>query len=228
MALDARYRAVGFDMDGTFMRTKVDYIKLSNVIFNEMTEAGVPVSAMIREGGLKSELDSGMSWLRANGREDDISVIHERISNRSTEVEMEYADISEPFDGAVEVVDLLHDRGYRTGILTRGGHSYAEYILRRNNVIDKFDAVVARDDFPESEAKPSPMAMYNLGRALDVRPEEILYLGDHRYDWLTARDSGAGFYGVLTGGYRKEDWNALDENIQILESIGSLLDIIKN
>ena len=226
MALDPRFKAVAFDMDGTFMRTKVDYVKLANVIFDEMLEIGVPESAIIRSQGTKFELDSGMNWLRENGRENDIYEIYDRISDRTTGIEMEYADISEPFEGAVELVDLLRKKGYKTAILTRGGRAYADYILKRSNVIDKFDAVIARDDFPESEAKPSPKAMMNLADALGVRPEEILFFGDHKFDWLTARDSGAGFYGVLTGGYDEDDWRNADPNIPVLDSVASLLEMI--
>ncbi|MDR0508380.1 MAG: HAD hydrolase-like protein, partial [Candidatus Methanoplasma sp.] len=140
---------------------------------------------------------------------------------------MEYTDISRPFDGAVETVTALRKKGYKTGILTRGGREYAECILKKSNVLGLFDAVVARDDFPDNEAKPSPKAIVNLGNLLGVRPEEILFLGDHKIDWLSARDSGAGFYGVLSGGYRLEDWNAADPNIRVINGVASLLEMIK-
>ncbi|MCL2510083.1 MAG: HAD hydrolase-like protein, partial [Methanomassiliicoccaceae archaeon] len=94
------------------------------------------------------------------------------------------------------------------------------------NVLDLFDAVVARDDYPEDEAKPSPKAMVNLGNRMGVRAEEVLFLGDHKIDWLTARDSGAGFYGVLTGGFRREDWMDADPNIPVIEGVASLLKMI--
>ena len=227
MALDPRYKAVGFDMDGTFMKTKIDFIKLANVVFDELITIGVPAHAIDRTKGARGELESGADWLIQNGREKEAHSLFRRISNRSTMVEMEYADISRPFDGAVEVVLALRKRGYKTGILTRGGHEYAECILRKSKVLDLFDVIVARDDFPDNEAKPSPKAMTNLGDLLGVKPEEILYLGDHEIDWLTARDSGAGFYGVLTGGFRREDWNAADPDIEVLDGVASLLKIIE-
>ena len=227
MALDPKYRAVGFDMDGTFMKTKIDFIKLINVVFDELIETGVPESVILRTDGARGELKSGIKWLIENGRENETHSLYRRISDRSTVVEMEYADLSKPFEGAVETITALRRKGYRTGILTRGGHEYAECILKKSNVLELFDAVVARDDFPDDEAKPSPKAMVNLGNLLGVRPEEILFLGDHKIDWLTARDSGAGFYGVLTGGYRLEDWNAADPNISTIAGVASLLEIIE-
>jgi len=227
MALDPRYKAVGFDMDGTFMKTKIDFAKLANVVFYELVEAGVPESVIQRVNGARGELECGIDWLIENGKEEETHSLYKRVSERSTIVEMENAGLSMPFDGAVEVVTMLRKRGYRTGILTRGGRAYAEHILKKSNVFELFDAIVARDDFPGDEAKPSPKAMVNLGNLLGVRPEEILFLGDHEIDWLSARDSGAGFYGVLTGGYRIDDWNAADPDISIIESVASLLNLIE-
>jgi phosphoglycolate phosphatase len=227
MALDPRYKAVGFDMDGTFMKTKIDFVKLSNVVYDELICHGVPEYAIDRSEGARGELESGIEWLVRNGKGEEARSLRERISSRSTTVEMEYADVSKPFDGAVDAVKLLRKKGYKTGILTRGGHTYAEFILRRSNVLGLFDAVVARDDFPDNEAKPSPKAMVNLGNILGVRPEEILFIGDHKVDWLTARDSGAGFYGVLTGGYRLEDWKAADPSIKLIDGVASLLKMIE-
>jgi len=227
MALDPRYKAVGFDMDGTFMNTKIDYIKLANVVFDELIAAGIPEYAVVRTEGTAGELESGIDWLMRNGRVDDARSLRKRISGRSTTVEMEYADQSKPFDGAPEAVRALRKKGYKTGILTRGGHAYAEFILKKSNVRDLFDVIVARDDFPDEEAKPSPKAMANFGGLLGVRPDEILFLGDHKVDWLTARDSGAGFYGVLTGGYRLVDWNLADPRIRVIDSVASLIKMIE-
>ena len=227
MALDPRYKAVCFDMDGTFMNTEIDYVKLANVIFDELIELGVPEHVIIRSEGSMIELDSGIRWLMRNGMTEEANSLRKRISGRSTMVEMEYADRSKPFRGAAEAVKALREKGYKTGILTRGGHAYAEFILKRSNVLGLFDTIVARDDFPEDEAKPSPKAMVNLGNILGVKPEEILFLGDNLGDWLTARDSGAGFYGVLTGGCSLEDWKTADPDIQVIDGVASLLRMIE-
>jgi len=227
MALDPRYKAVALDMDGTFMETKIDYVKLANAVFDELVDAGVPKHIIIRTEGPEAELASGVHWLRRNGRGDVASSLDNRIGGRRTQIEMEHADVSKPFDGAADVVRTLRKMGYKTAILTRGGHEYADFILGKNKVKDLFDAIVARDDFPIEEAKPSPKAMLNLGGILGFSPEEILFIGDTKQDWLTARDSGAGFYGVLTGGYRREDWNNLDPRIEVIDGVASLMKMIK-
>jgi phosphoglycolate phosphatase len=70
----------------------------------------------------------------------------------------------------------LRSRGYRIGVLTRGCREYAETALRIAGISDLLDAVVARDDHPEVEAKPSPIAMRHMAEAVGVRPDEITYV----------------------------------------------------
>ena len=90
-------------------------------------------------------------------------------------------------------------------------------------VTDLRDGVVARDDYPESEAKPSPKAMEHIAEILSVRPEEILFFGDHVFDYHCARDAGSGFVGVLTGTYAKDDWEGMGVT-DIYDSVGDYYD----
>ena len=219
MALDPKYKAFVFDMDGTFIDTKVDYEALANVVFDAMVAHGVPEEVIDRSGGSKFELDSGAKWMIAHGKERELYGIKDEISGRCTEIEMENAAQSRPFKGASELLDLLHERGYKTGILTRGGHSYATYLFNMHGVLDKIDAVLARDDIPEEETKPSPIAMHHIAKALGVKADEIVYFGDHKFDYYCARDSGAKFYGVLSGNYSIDDWKALGEPIDLINSV---------
>ncbi len=227
MALDSRYKAVGFDMDGTFLHTEIDYYRLGNVVYDVLADLGVPESMMDRNSGANFDLSSCLKWLQSQGRTDDANSVFTRIAAQTLAVEMEHSDKAKLFPGALEVLSILKEKGYKVGILTRGGRDYAEYVLRLCGVLDKFDALVARDDFPDMEAKPSPMAMVNLGNALGgIKPENILYLGDSVTDWMTARDSGAGFYGVETGSLNELSWKRIDEDIAVLYSIQDLLNLI--
>lgn len=228
MALDPKYRAVGFDMDGTFLKSIINYEELANVFFDELTDVGVPPEVIDRTKGRSREIDTGIGWLQENGKAEMIPEVFNNFGKRATNIEMENADLAVLFDGAKETLDALKSKGYKVGILTRGGRKYAEYVLKLNIVLDELDALVARDDYPEDEAKPSPKAMEHLGERLGVRPEEILYVGDHRIDWLTAMNAGSGFYGVLTGHYSSANtWNEMcGTDVPTLDSIKDLLKLI--
>lgn len=217
------YKAVGFDMDGTLLNTKVDYEKMANLVFDEMVKSGVPEEAINRKEGFKFNLDSGVEYLLKAGRKDEIYEIYYRIAKTARDVEMENVELARPFPGAIRLINDLKKKGYKVGVLTRGCREYAEMALRLTGVLELLDGLVCRDDGHEKDAKPSPEAMRNLGNAMNVKAEEIIYIGDHKFDYLCAKDSGAGFIGVLSGGYCADDWKSLDENMTIVNTIADLL-----
>ena len=223
MDIDTRYKAVCFDMDGTLLDTKVDYERMSNVIFDEMIRIGVPEEVIDRSEGFKFNLDSGVNYLFSQGRADEVYAIGIRVAKIARDIEMEKVDEAKPFPKAVQLLERIHSKGMKTGLLTRGCREYAEAAMDVCGVTDLLDGVVARDDYPESEAKPSPKAMEHMAEILSVKPEEILFFGDHVFDYHCARDAGSGFVGVLTGTYTKEDWMEMGVT-DIYDSVGDYFD----
>ena len=223
MDIDPKYRAVCFDMDGTLLNTKVDYAKMSNVIFDEMVKIGVPEEAIDRSEGYKFNLDSGVNYLFSHGRADDVYSIGVSVAKAARDVEMERVDEAKPFSKAVQLLEWIHSKGLKTGLLTRGCREYAEAATKVCGVAGLLDGIVARDDYPESEAKPSPKAMEHIAEILSVKPEEILFFGDHAFDYHCARDAGSGFVGVLTGTYTREDWKEMGLT-EVYESVGDYFD----
>jgi phosphoglycolate phosphatase len=225
MAIGSHIKAVGFDMDGTFMNTHVDYPRLRNVLNDVMKEEGIPVGESVwsKEGVLISV--PLHDWIRNAGRQKDEDRIIREINNRSTAIEKMYYRDSSPFPLAVETLVALKQKEYKVGILTRGGRDYAESVLGLWNLYDGFHTVVCRDDYAFEDAKPSPMSIKHFARELDVQPEEVLYLGDNLSDWYAARDAGADFIGVLSGGCNTDDWKEAGVST-VIDGVGDLLDMI--
>jgi phosphoglycolate phosphatase len=219
------YLAVGFDMDGTLLRTDVNYSKLSEVVCGEMMSAGVPGHVLSLKESSKINLDNGMNYLKRNGRSNDLHAVLEKIRKGFNLVENENVVSARPYDGAERMIEYLKDKGYRIGVLTRGGREYATKALTVAGVIGMIDALVCRDDHDETEAKPAPIAMVRLARALGVKAKDILYLGDHRLDYFCARDSGAGFIGVLTR-YTREDWASVSNGVDTIGTVAELIGIL--
>jgi len=215
-------RAVAFDMDGTLLDTKVDYAKMSDLLFDEMVRMGVPEQVLDRSGGSKFNIESGTHYLFENGRENDLYEMQSRINHAATAIEMEHVELARPFPGSLDVIKAIKKLGLSVGVLTRGSRPYALKALGISGILGEIDALVCRDDYPEKYAKPSPIAMQNLADILKVDCSQIMYLGDHRYDYECAVNSGSKFVAVLTGTYDLEDWNKLGNGFTILDSIADL------
>jgi len=223
--LNREYLAVGFDMDSTLLDTNVNYRKLSLVVYNEMIKVGVPENILGKTAGSIYNMSKGSEYLTKNGRTDDIRVVKDNVREMMMSVELENVMTSKPYKGAEEMLTYLKNKGYKIGVLTRGSRQYAVKALTVSGVIDMLDALVCRDDFDEDESKPSPIAMKHFADALDLEPKDILYLGDDAIDFFCARDSGAGFIGVLTMN-TKEEWKMIDDRIPVIDTVTELLKIM--
>lgn len=222
MDIDKRYKAVGFDMDGTLLDTNIDYAKLGNAEFDTLVSLGVPPESINTHAYEVDMIRSGVRYLNENGRPYTFDDVAELINKRAEEVELESVDTAEPFEGAYELLSALRDRGYKIGLLTRGQRRYARDAMTKCGLIGFMDVIEAYDDHPTGEQKPNPIAMEYLAKGLGVRTCEILYIGDSVWDYFCARDSGAGFIGIANGENGKRKW-ADHREVKLIDSVKDLL-----
>lgn len=106
-------------------------------------------------------------------------------------IEDELAGRTEPAEGALELLQLLHLRGARVGVLTRNTRDNALKTLGRIGLspyIPERD-VLGRDD---ALAKPDPDGIFKLACRWGVPPAALIMVGDYAFDLLTGRAAGAG------------------------------------
>lgn len=106
------------------------------------------------------------------------------------EHERELALAARPAPGAVELVLTLHARGCRLGVLTRNAHSLALLTLQAIGLDHCFavDDILGRDEAPP---KPHPGGLLHIAERWHVTPDELVMVGDYRYDLECARAAGA-------------------------------------
>ncbi|MDO5853157.1 MAG: HAD-IA family hydrolase [Thermoplasmata archaeon] len=218
--MEGRFKAVGFDMDGTFLRTRVDYVKLGNVDREVAERHGVAFDEIDFGTAVKRPRAPIGAWLEAHGRGGEWPAIYREIDELSTVYECEFVDEAVPFPGAVRCFEDLRSRGLKVGILTRGSLEYARRAL--GPLFGEFDFVMGRDYSNYDDAKPSPVAMRQFAAELGVDASELLYVGDNTTDWESAAGAGSAFVGVLTGASTLEVWKAADPSMTVVDSVADI------
>ncbi len=212
-------------MDGTVMDTHVDYVKLARIVEDEFVFQGIPEEVIEQDRAIDG-MTNGIAWLKEH-KPEVLDGMEQRINDRATAVECEHADIAKPFPGAVELVKELKAKGYKVAILTRGGRDYAELILGASGILDLFDGLVARDDYPRAEAKPSAKAMEHMCQQIGVGCDEVLFVGDGTADWRTAVNAGSQFIGVTSGHTDEARWRAeAGDDVVLLPSVADIRKLI--
>ena len=115
------------------------------------------------------------------------------------EVEKDAARTSRPNDGAEKCVFSLKKIGLRLGILTRNSLSSVEQAFKNFESVSMgdFDAVITRED---SLPKPHPQGVLEAAAQMNVLPEELLVVGDYRYDVMAGKAAGAKTVFLSNGG----------------------------
>ena len=217
-------KAVGFDLDGTFMRTRVDYAKLNAADRDVCLSHGIPFDEIDFGDSPKRPRAPIRRWLEDNGRVDEFRQVSEDIDRAFTKCECEFVSEAVPYPGSAECLEAIRDAGFRVGILTRGSLEYARRAL--GPLFDGFDVVMGRDHSSYDNAKPSPVAMREFAEELGVEPGEIIYVGDNVTDWQSANGAGAFFIGVRTGSGSDELWNDCDPDIPVIDHAGDVVGLL--
>lgn len=192
-----KYKAYIFDLDGTLLDTLLD---LANAVNFAMREKGYPERTVAE---VRNFIGNGIKVLIKRSvpdgtSEDDYAEALEIFTKYYLE---HIADYTKPYDGMIDVVKTLTERGCKVAVLSNKAHVAAQAVVK-DFFGDIFDIVVGKmDEFP---SKPEPDSLFYTIRTLGVTAEECVYIGDSDVDVLTAHNAGLPCIGV-TWGNRDED-----------------------
>lgn len=129
-----------------------------------------------------------------------------------------------PYDGIVELLQELKRQGVKIAVLSNKPHAETINVVETLFGKGMFDHMQGQK--PEVEKKPSPAGVFEILKALDVKIEDVVYVGDTNTDMKTGKSAGAFTVGVLWG-FR--DRQELEENHAdaIIENPRMLLDYIR-
>lgn len=177
-----KYTLAIFDMDGTILDTLEDLTDSLNVSLNAFS---MP----------ERTLDEVRSFV-GNGIHNLIEkAVPEHTTSEEIEKVFEFfmpyyqkncANKTKPYDGIVEVIQSLRQRGIKTAVVSNKADNAVQELCKQY-FSDLFDFAIGEK--PGNRKKPAPDAVLETLNTLGFSKEETVYIGDSEVDLATAKNS---------------------------------------
>lgn len=213
-------KAVLFDLDGTLADTALD---LGGALNTMLREQGLPEVSMDEIRPVASHGASGLLKLGMNLDKSDPN--HARLRQQYLDTyETCFDKDTVLFDGIDDLVQTIHARGLKWGIITNKPHTFTHRLVPQLGFSVAPDVVVSGDT--TAEAKPSTKPMFYACEQIDIAPEACLYVGDAERDMQAGKNAGMKTvlvsWGYIHADDKTEEWPA-DSVIDTPEQLLQLL-----
>ena len=213
-------KAVLFDLDGTLADTALD---LGGALNTLLREQGLPEVSMDEIRPVASHGASGLLKLGMNLDKSDPN--HARLRQQYLDTyETCFDKDTVLFDGIDDLVQTIHARGLKWGIITNKPHTFTHRLVPQLGFSVAPDVVVSGDT--TAEAKPSTKPMFYACEQIDIAPEACLYVGDAERDMQAGKNAGMKTvlvsWGYIHADDKTEEWPA-DSVIDTPEQLLQLL-----
>lgn len=187
-----------FDMDGTVLNTLEDLTVSMNYVLGKFGMPGHTIEEYRRffGNGVKEALRLSLP----DGVSED--VIDDMFPIFKEHYDAHCLDKTGPYDGIVEVMKELKDRGYKMAIVSNKIDSAVKELNQRF-FSDSVDVAIGERD--GINRKPAPDMVEAALEELHSSKDESVYVGDSEVDFLTAKNSGLPCISVLWG-FRDKDY----------------------
>jgi 2-phosphoglycolate phosphatase len=214
-------RAVLFDLDGTVADTAPDLAHALNRIRRERELPPMPLADLRAHAssGARGLLHAGLGIGRDHA---EFSALRETFLNH---YESALCVDTRLFPGIAELLAALDARGTPWGIVTNKAERFTYPLMRLLKLDQRAACIVGGDTTPH--LKPHPAPLLHAAAAMNIAPENCVYLGDDLRDVESAIAAGmmpvAVRWGYLGTGPALEQWNAaavIEHPNEILKFLG--------
>ncbi len=191
-------RAVVFDLDGTLSSFNVDYKAVRADVREFLIKRGLPASVLSINESIFEMLKKTEIFMKNNGKsEKAIKEIREKALAIAEKYELEAAKTTSLLSGVLETLKILREKDLKIGLCTINSEKSVNYILKRFGIAEFFDAVTSRNSV--KYVKPNTEHLEATLKALDVKPEETVIVGDSHIDMRCAKELKAVAVGLPIG-----------------------------
>lgn len=184
-----RVLAVVFDLDGLMFNTEALFAR---VVRDMLAARGKPDMPEIMRAMIgRRAAEAGDEFRRLSGIDEPTASLMAEARRR---FDAEVDTAVHPTPGLVALLDRLGSAGVPHAVATSSRRSYAERLLTRHGVRDRFAFVLAAEDV--SRGKPDPEIYRTAAARFGVEPAALLVLEDSASGVAAAKAAGAFAVGV--------------------------------
>lgn len=191
-------KAVVFDLDGTIVDFNLDYKKVRAEVRNFLLKQNFPQSVFPTNESIFKMWKKAVVYMKNHGKNGNkISKIMEKVFSIVDRYEFEAAQKTNLISGVRETLKSLQRLKLKIGLFTLNGSKSVSYILESRRLKRFFNTVVTREN--ASKVKPDPAHLEATLKELQMKPEEVIVVGDGTGDMKCARELGAIAVGLTSG-----------------------------
>jgi phosphoglycolate phosphatase len=219
-------KAVVFVFDGTIATLNLDHMTIKAEVKSHLTKMGIPPSILSANESMFDMLKKAEIFLKNSGKSNRLmSKIRKEISELAEQHELEAAKTTSLLPGVAEVLATLKKMHLRIGLFTTHSEKTAEYILKRFGLSKLFDVVTPREKV--KNVKPNPEHLETTLKALHVKPEAVMLIGNDRQDVISGRELNVIVVGLPTGLSSEKELKIAGANY-LISSISDVPRLIEN
>lgn len=195
-----RISALIFDFDGTLIDSAPDIQAAANRMLPPLGRREVSlkeVQMMIGDGVPKLV----ERCFVATGEIPPKDEFETHVAAFIKDYEPRSAELTRPFDGAIEALQALKARGLKLAICTNKPYGATMAILRALKLADYFDVIIGGDSLPGIK-KPDPRHLQAALERMGVSPDHCAMVGDNHNDVMAGHGAGLAVV-LLSHGYTK-------------------------
>ena len=186
-------KAFIFDLDGTLLNTISDLRDSINLALDVF---GYP---HFSESEVKLKVGNGMKVLirRSVPEEYDDAQVEKVLQVFLREYKIHQMDKTAPYPGIVDLLHELNQKGIPCGVISNKQNPNTQSIIQ--HFFSDINFAFVSGEVAGIDPKPDPTLTLRCIQAMNLHPDEILYVGDTKVDIATGHNAGLKTVGVTWG-----------------------------
>lgn len=187
------YKAVIFDLDGTLVNSIEDLADAMNSVLksNNYPTHSYDTYKYFVGSGIRSLV---IKALPETHRDD--AQINSSFNAMMSIYSTQCTNKTKPYDGIIDLLEQLKSKQLKLSVLSNKADELTKKIVSAL-FLGYFEPVLGLK--LETHKKPNPIVAQQICKALNVLPEETIYLGDTAIDMQTANNANMLAVGVIWG-----------------------------